>query len=72
MKIGDKVRIAEQSRDLFSKFANCTGIVTEVTRWEGELSPENHGIIEVEFEVKGEKIREHFTYYGWTNLLKHV
>ena|SRR5687768_14800712 len=45
------------------------GIVTSITIWPGELSAENHGIIEVLFNDGSE---EHYSYFGWYKSLIKV
>jgi hypothetical protein len=76
IKVGDIVRLNKNC--FFYKQGNrFTAAVKRIDIWEGEITPENHGSIEVEmittesyYLSPGEL--EHFTYYEWEKYLEVV
>ena len=64
-KVNDRVIMNDsfkESFDCFFKGVDSHGVITEVDVWEGELTAENHGIVEIKFDCG---FVEHFCIFGF-------
>lgn len=76
IKVGDVVRLKKDC-SFYKMGDRFTGKITRIDLWEGELTTQNHGGIEIElittdsyYLEPGEL--EHFAYYGWEEYLELV
>ena len=75
-KVNDRIRLKDEYKGggkgklrILPKEAKSKGTVTKVSVWDGELTPENHGFVEVKFDCG---IVEHFTVYNFYEFVNHI